>query len=154
PNRSRVAKPSRSAGLHLRAGSRSAAAMVTKRNSRSRAPRFRRIRNVSRRGGRPGWGPMALEGNTGNIIGTERPPILLLSLGENEAAQVLKHMGAKDVQKLGQAMATMSNVTRDMAANVMDKFITTIEEETAIGVGADDYVRKVLVNALGEDKAS
>ncbi|HZP12034.1 MAG TPA: flagellar motor switch protein FliG [Nevskiaceae bacterium] len=88
------------------------------------------------------------------MSGTQRAAILLMSLGENEAAQVLKHMGAKDVQKLGQAMATMSNVTRDMASNVMDKFITTIEEETAIGVGADDYVRKVLVNALGEDKAS
>ncbi len=88
------------------------------------------------------------------MSGTQRAAILLMSLGENEAAQVLKHMGAKDVQKVGQAMATMSNVTRDMASNVMDKFITTMEEETAIGVGADDYVRKVLVNALGEDKAS
>jgi len=97
---------------------------------------------------------MAVEGNAANMSGTQRAAILLMSLGENEAAQVLKHMGAKDVQKLGQAMATMSNVTRDMASNVMDKFITTIEEETAIGVGADDYVRKVLVNALGEDKAS
>src|SRR3954470_7698408 len=97
---------------------------------------------------------MAAEGNAGNMNGTQRAAILLMSLGENEAAQVLKHMGAKDVQKLGQAMATMSNVTRDMAANVMDRFIATMEEETAIGIGADDYVRKVLVNALGEEKAS
>lgn len=96
---------------------------------------------------------MAVEGNAGNINGTQRAAILLMSLGENEAAQVLKHMGAKDVQKLGQAMATMSKVTRDLASTVMDKFITTMEEETAIGVGADDYVRKVLVSALGEEKA-
>jgi flagellar motor switch protein FliG len=70
---------------------------------------------------------MAAEGTPGNMSGTQRAAILLMSLGENEAAQVLKHMGAKDVQKLGQAMATMSNVTREMAASVMDKFITTIE---------------------------
>jgi flagellar motor switch protein FliG len=96
---------------------------------------------------------MAAEGNAGNMSGTQRAAILLMSLGENEAAQVLKHMGAKEVQKLGQAMATMSSVTRDMASKVMDRFITTMEDETAIGVGAGDYVRKVLTSALGEDKA-
>ena len=77
-----------------------------------------------------------------------------MSLGEAEAAEVLKHMGAKDVQKVGQAMASLSNVSREHATQIMDNFVTEMESQTSLGVGADDYVRRVLTGALGEDKAS
>ncbi|MDB5969844.1 MAG: fliG [Hydrocarboniphaga sp.] len=90
----------------------------------------------------------------GKVPGPERAAILLMSLGENEASQVLKHMGAKDVQRIGQAMASLSNVSRDRAETVVTRFVTELETQTSIGVGADDYVRRVLVGALGEDKAS
>ena len=88
------------------------------------------------------------------ISGAERAAILLMSLGEAEAAEVLKHMGAKDVQKVGQAMASLTNVSRERANEVMDRFVMELDNQTALGVGADDYVRRVLVGALGEDKAS
>ncbi len=87
------------------------------------------------------------------IPGPERAAILLMSLGEAEAAEVLKHMGAKDVQKVGTAMATLSNVSRERAAGVLGEFCATLNEQTSLGVGAEDYVRTVLKNALGEDKA-
>lgn len=89
-----------------------------------------------------------------DIPGPERAAILLMSLGEAEAAQVLKHMGAKDVQKIGTAMASLSNVSRERMTMVIERFITELEHQTSLGVGADDYVRRVLVNALGEDKAN
>jgi len=89
-----------------------------------------------------------------DIGGAERAAILLMSLGEAEAAEVLKHMGAKDVQKVGQAMAALTNVSRERANDVIDRFVMELDNQTAIGVGADDYVRRVLVGALGEDKAS
>ncbi|NGY06916.1 flagellar motor switch protein FliG [Solimonas terrae] len=92
-------------------------------------------------------------GDAANTSGTERAAILLLSLGEGEAAEVLKHMSAKDVQKVGAAMASLSNVTREHATAVMDRFVLELEDQTSLGVGADDYVRRVLVNALGADKA-
>jgi flagellar motor switch protein FliG len=63
-------------------------------------------------------------------------------------------MGAKDVQKVGQAMATLANVSRERATSVVEQFVSELENQTSLGVGADDYVRRVLVNALGEDKAS
>jgi len=86
--------------------------------------------------------------------GPERAAILLMSLGESEAAQVLKHLGAKDVQKVGQAMAALGSVTRERVAVVVERFVDELENQTSLGVGADDYVRRVLVGALGEDKAS
>ena len=89
----------------------------------------------------------------GKIAGPERAAILLMSLGENEAAQVLKHMGAKDVQRVGQAMASLANVSRVRVETVVSRFVTELDTQTSIGVGSADYVRRVLVGALGEDKA-
>ncbi|MGE0115374.1 MAG: flagellar motor switch protein FliG [Steroidobacteraceae bacterium] len=86
--------------------------------------------------------------------GAEKAAILLMSLGEAEAAQVLKHMGAKAVQKIGAAMAQMQNISRDEVSTVISGFTTELENQTSLGIGADDYIRKVLVGALGEDKAS
>ncbi|MES8343250.1 hypothetical protein U6T38_12295, partial [Cutibacterium acnes] len=63
-------------------------------------------------------------------------------------------LGAKEVQKLGMAMATIGNVTRQQVEEVVDEFVASLEDQTSLGVGADDYVRKVLVQALGEDKAA
>ncbi|MFC1772100.1 flagellar motor switch protein FliG [Pseudomonadota bacterium] len=87
------------------------------------------------------------------LSGTHRAAVLLLTLGEESAAEVLKHMGPKEVQKVGSAMATMTNVGREQVSEVLSNFSETVEEQTALGVGAEDYIRTVMVEALGEDKA-
>ena len=89
-----------------------------------------------------------------NRNGTERAAILLLTLGEQEAAQILKHMSAKEVQRVGLAMAKVKNVSRVEVEKVVSDFTTNVEAQTSVGVGADEFLRKALVNALGEDKAS
>jgi flagellar motor switch protein FliG len=86
--------------------------------------------------------------------GVDRAAILLLSLGETAAAEVMKHMTAKEVQRIGGAMAAMGSVTRDEVSGVLDEFYTGVESQTSVGVGADEYIRKVLINALGEEKAN
>src|SRR5688500_1402567 len=85
--------------------------------------------------------------------GTERAAILLLSLGEAEAAEVMKHMGAKDVQRIGAAMTQLQNISRQEVSDVLSEFTQKLEGQTSLGVGVDDYLRKVLITALGEDKA-
>jgi flagellar motor switch protein FliG len=87
------------------------------------------------------------------LTGTEKAAVFLRSIGEADAALVLKHMSPKEVQKVGAAMATLSNVTRDEVQNVMNNFVDTVEKETGLGIGSHDYVRKMLVGALGEDRA-
>lgn len=87
------------------------------------------------------------------LSGVQRAAVLLLSLGEVDAAEVLKHMDAKEVQKLGLAMATMGAVSREQVTAVMDDFSGALDRQTSLGVGADDYIRAVLVQALGADKA-
>jgi flagellar motor switch protein FliG len=86
--------------------------------------------------------------------GTERAAILLLTLGEQEAAQVLKHMGAKEVQRIGTAMSKLKGVSREEVTVVVSDFNSSVESQTAVGVGTDEFLRKVLVDALGADKAA
>ncbi|EPG5415259.1 flagellar motor switch protein FliG [Pseudomonas aeruginosa] len=84
----------------------------------------------------------------------DKAAILLLSLGETDAAQVLRHMGPKEVQRVGVAMASMRNVHREQVEQVMGEFVEVVGDQTSLGVGADGYIRKMLTQALGEDKAN
>jgi flagellar motor switch protein FliG len=86
--------------------------------------------------------------------GVERAAILLLTLGESEAAEILKHMGAKDVQRLGRSMADLANVSKDEVRRVLSDFTAAVEVQTSLGVGSDEFIRRVLVNALGDEKAA
>ncbi len=87
------------------------------------------------------------------LNGTSRAAVLLLTLGEESAAEVLKHMGPKEVQRVGSAMAAMTNVPRDQVTEVLQSFSEAAQQQTALGVGSEDYIRTVMVGALGEDKA-
>jgi len=88
-----------------------------------------------------------------NLTGVQRAAVLLMTLGTNEASEVLKHMNPKEVQALGSAMAQMSNINKAMVNNVMDEFMGAVGNQTALGIGSEDYIRSMLVGALGEDKA-
>ncbi len=87
------------------------------------------------------------------VGGVERAAILLLSLGEDQAAEVLKHMDPKEVQKIGVSMTELKNVTKEQVDGVLVDFGSSVEKHTNIGLGTDEYIRKMLTAALGEDKA-
>ncbi|KAF1051687.1 MAG: Flagellar motor switch protein FliG [Stenotrophomonas maltophilia] len=91
---------------------------------------------------------------TAKLTKVDKAAVLLLSLGETDAAQVLRHMGPKEVQKVGVAMAQMRNVHREQVEQVMGEFVEVVGDQTSLGVGADGYIRKMLTQALGEDKAN
>lgn len=86
--------------------------------------------------------------------GVDRAAILLLTLGEKEAAKVLKHLPVKLVQKLGAAMAQISDVSRDEATEVVGNFIVEADSQTSVGVANADFVKNALIEAMGESQAS
>lgn len=86
--------------------------------------------------------------------GVERSAILLIALGEDYASEVLKHLGPKEVQKLGHAMAALKTVPRAKVEEVLSDFHKTATESAAVHVDTDAYVRSVLTKALGDDKAA
>ncbi len=85
--------------------------------------------------------------------GVDDGAILLMSLGEEEAAEVFKHLSPKETQKLGAAMVALKNVSREKIDTVATKFNTEADAQSAIGLDSDAYIRGVLTRALGEDKA-
>ncbi|HEY4144065.1 flagellar motor switch protein FliG [Pinirhizobacter sp.] len=87
------------------------------------------------------------------LSGSQRAAILLLTLGEDDAATVLKHLNARDVQSVGTAMAALKNVSKEQVDGVITRLTEDLGQHTALGVGTEEYIRKVLVNALGETKA-
>jgi flagellar motor switch protein FliG len=80
--------------------------------------------------------------------------ILLVSLGEEEAAEVFKHLTPKEVQKLGETIARMRGVTREKVDFVIDRFTNDAGAQSLLVDDAGDYVRSVLKLALGDDKAA
>jgi flagellar motor switch protein FliG len=86
--------------------------------------------------------------------GVEKSAILLISLGEDYAAEVLRHLGPKDVQKLAHAMAALKSVARTRVDEVLTEFQQAASESAAVHVDTDAYIRSVLTKALGDDKAS
>jgi flagellar motor switch protein FliG len=86
--------------------------------------------------------------------GIERAAILLLTIGEREAAKVLKHLPSKLVQKIGASMAQISDVTRDEATDVISGFIEDADSQTSVGIANTEFVRNTLIEALGETAAA
>ena len=85
--------------------------------------------------------------------GLESAAILLMSLGEEEAAEVLKHLAPKEVQRLGETIARMKSVTRERVEGVMVSFEKVAAGESMLVADSNEYVKSVLRKALGEDKA-
>jgi flagellar motor switch protein FliG len=78
----------------------------------------------------------------------------MLALGEDEAAEVMKFLGPREVQKLGSAMSTMKSVQSEQLEAVLAEFRRETEQNTTLGINSDDYIRTVLTKALGDDKAT
>ncbi|VAW72079.1 Flagellar motor switch protein FliG [hydrothermal vent metagenome] len=91
--------------------------------------------------------------DSNKLSGTERAAVLLMSLGDDMAADVLKLMGPKEVQKIGGAMASMSSITKQEVTTVLDEFVQVVDDQTALGIDSEDRVKKMLTRALGEEKA-
>ena len=86
--------------------------------------------------------------------GIENAAILLMSLGEEEAAQVFKHLGPKEVQKLGETIAKLKVIPRERVEAVLERFTQTAAEQHILVPDTDEYVKAVLRRALGDDKAN
>ena len=87
------------------------------------------------------------------LEGAEKAAILLLSLNEEDAAQILKHLEPKQVQKVGMIMAGMEDFSQQKITAVHKLFINEIQNFSTIGFQSEEFVRKALTAALGEDKA-
>lgn len=88
------------------------------------------------------------------LDGVEKAAILLLSLSEEDAAQILKHLEPKQVQKVGLAMAQTTDLNQAKISAVHRRFIEQIQNFSTIGFQSEEFIKRALTAALGEEKAA
>jgi flagellar motor switch protein FliG len=85
--------------------------------------------------------------------GSEAAAILLMMLGDSEAAEILSYLEPHEVQHLGSAMFNVADVSEDEVESVFNTFMTRNKALTTIGFGAAPRIRAVMEHALGADRA-
>ncbi len=85
---------------------------------------------------------------------TDRAAVLLLAVGMDKASNVLKQMNSREVQTIVTAMSQVNDISVSLIEEVLEEFISDSKSATPLGMNSDDYIRTVLVNALGVERAS
>jgi flagellar motor switch protein FliG len=91
--------------------------------------------------------------NLDNVNGVDRAAIFLLSIGQEQASEIMKNIGQREVQVLGARMSTLKGVTHDTVDSLLTRFVEEIQDKTSVGIGGDQYLRSVLTKAMGKEKA-
>lgn len=86
--------------------------------------------------------------------GLQKAATLILTLGEDSAAEVMKHLGPREVQKIGAVMASIGAISHENIAKVLEEFKAEVAVNSSVGLDSDEYIRNVFNKALGTDKAS
>ncbi len=94
------------------------------------------------------------EGEQKELSKIDQAAVLLMSLGEAEAAAILRNMGPKEVQAIGMSMTQLADVNHTQVHSAVGNMLTEVSGQTSLGVDSDQYIRNVMVKALGEDKAN
>ncbi|XXK58900.1 flagellar motor switch protein FliG [Porticoccaceae bacterium nBUS_09] len=100
----------------------------------------------------PEISPLQAEFN--RMSGTERSAVIMLLLGEQQAADVIRFMSPREVNAVGKAMVGVADLSQDLVNLVLDDFVATIKTQTNLGLGTPGYVENVFKRALGDEKAA
>lgn len=85
---------------------------------------------------------------------TDRAAVIMLLLGEQQAADIIRYLSPREVQALGACMVSVADLSQETVNVVLDDFVATIKKQTNLGLGTSDYVENVFKRALGADKAA
>ena len=99
------------------------------------------------------WSP-ALREEMAAMTSTQRAAVLMLLLGEDQAADIVKYLNPKEVQALGAAMVAAAELSQEAVNVVLDEFVELLKKQTSLSLGNTDYVENVMKKALGDSKAA
>jgi flagellar motor switch protein FliG len=87
------------------------------------------------------------------MTGADKAAILLLYLGNEVTRQVFEHLDDNEIKKISKSMSTLGHVSRTTIMEVVEDFTDTINPESGIFSQGDEFVHKILEQALGPAKA-
>ena len=88
------------------------------------------------------------------MTGSQRAAVIMLLLGEDHASTVVQFLEPKEVSNIGESMVDASSLSQGLVNKVLEEFISTLEDQTSLGLGNEDYVQNVLKRGLGDEKAA
>lgn len=94
-----------------------------------------------------------MQASPARMNGSTRAAALLMTLGEQVAANVLKHLAPREMQMIGSAMAQMPPISRAQVEQLVTEFNGIVEDRVTVGIGSEEYLRNMLVGAVGEERA-
>lgn len=92
--------------------------------------------------------------NSESLSGVHRAAVLLMVLGEAEASKVLKYMQPEELEQIGTAINEIKDVSQNQIYDVLNDFSSSNQVQTPLDIGAQDYLRKILFQAIGPQKAN
>ena len=87
------------------------------------------------------------------LPGIARAAVFLMAVGEEYAAEILKHLEPRDLHRISTTMVSLASIDRNQVSEVLREFNEQVENQTSMGVDNQDYLRGVLIRALGRDRA-
>ncbi len=88
-----------------------------------------------------------------HIPGIRKAAILLVTLGEQTSAEILKQMDEDEVQSIGREVARLSSITSEQAETLLEEFYQMTVAHDYVLKGGIDYARKILMSAFGPEQA-
>ena len=87
------------------------------------------------------------------LTGTQKSAILMMLLGEDGAAEILRNLSPKEAQSLGSEMYSVKDIDQKTVNHVLNEFLSIVRQQTGLGFGSGNYIKNVFTKALGDDKA-
>lgn len=87
------------------------------------------------------------------LSGTQSAAILMMLMSKEEAASILSRLDPDEVQRLGESMFSVSDISQQQIETVLDNFTTRARARTTLGFDADKQIRSIMELALGEERA-
>lgn len=87
-------------------------------------------------------------------FGAQKAAIILMSLGEEASAQILRNLSTEEIKKLGTEMTTIHGVKKELCDEVLEEFASQFKEDADLHTPGDDFLKNLLPSVLGQDQAA
>src|SRR5579883_1127717 len=87
------------------------------------------------------------------LTGRRKAATVLVALGPERSAEILRHFNQADVEEMVVEILTIGTVSEDTANQVIEEFYQSAIARDHLGIGGTSYARELLAKALGEDEA-
>ena len=88
------------------------------------------------------------------LTGLRKAAILLICLGEESAARILRELSDEEIFKVTRAMAGIEHIPEDVRRRVLEDFEMAIESQAGVVVKGQEFAKRLIANSGSKDRES